>query len=85
MSTNNERGPDGEFETDFRRDVRQALDKHPMDRDDALVKEIKRLRRIEQACKDLFAAPHPDHFAVRLGDEELVALERVRSEIGRTR
>ena len=81
----NERGPEGDVETDFRRDVRHALDLHPMDRDDRIVAEIKRLKRIEQACVDFFAAPRSEHLAVRLGDEELVALERVKREIGARR
>jgi hypothetical protein len=79
----NERGPSGDIEDDLRRDVRQALDMSPMQHDHEIVSAVKRLRRLEQACRDLLAAPHPDHFAARLGDEELVALERVKREVGR--
>lgn len=78
----NERGPDGNIESDLRRDVRQALDLHPMDHDAKIVAETQRLKRLEQACRDFIAAPHPDHFAARLGDEELVALERIKREAG---
>ena len=42
----NEMSPDGHREDDFRRDVRQALDMHPLDRDDKIVEEIKRLKRV---------------------------------------
>lgn len=86
MATNdNERDADGDIETNFRRDVRQALDMHPMDRDSVIVDEVKRLKRLDQACRDFFAAPRSEHLAVRLGDEELVALERVKREVGARR
>lgn len=45
--SDNERGPDGLHETNFRRDVRQALDMHPLDRDEAIVAEVKRLKALE--------------------------------------
>lgn len=50
--TINERGADGSVETNFRRDVRHALDMHPLDRDDVMVEAIKRLKRVEAACRN---------------------------------
>lgn len=48
MNNKNEIGPNGERESNFRRDVRQALDMHPLDRDERIVAEVKMLKEIEQ-------------------------------------
>lgn len=47
ISASNEMGPDGR-ETNFRRDVRQALDMHPMDRDERIIEEVKRLKKLAE-------------------------------------
>jgi hypothetical protein len=41
----NERDPHGDIETNFRRDVRQVLNMSPMDHDDRIVEEVRRLKR----------------------------------------
>jgi len=35
------------------------------------------------ACKALIDAPHHDHFAARLGDEELAAVDAIRAAIAK--
>lgn len=47
MNELNEVGPNGLRESNFRRDVRDALGMHPLDRDERLVAEIKRLKAAE--------------------------------------
>lgn len=47
MSATDERQPSGARESDFRRDVRQILDMHPLDHDHQIVAEVKRLKALE--------------------------------------
>lgn len=44
------------------------------------VSDLRRLQleQLEQACIMLLDAPHHDHFASRLGDDELAAVERMK-------
>ncbi len=35
------------------------------------------------ACKALIDAPHYEHFAVRLNDEEIVALRRIKAAVAK--
>lgn len=51
MNNKNEMGPYGR-ESDFRRDVRQTLDMHPLDRDEQIVAEVKRLKKLEKRLAD---------------------------------
>lgn len=47
------------------------------------VAEHNRLLQLQQACIDLLDAPHRDHFASRLGDEELAAVDKMKSLLKR--
>lgn len=38
-------------------------------------------QELYEACKALINAMHPDHFASRLGDEGLDALDRIKAEV----
>lgn len=44
----------------------------------------EKLERIRRAAQALFDAPHQEHFAVRLNDEENVALEELRAALAAT-
>lgn len=41
--------------------------------------EMDKLAMLEAACKELLTAPHQDHFAVRLNDQEMAALDKIKS------
>lgn len=41
----------------------------------------ERLIKLTEACRRLLDSPHPDHFAARLGEDEMSALEEIKAII----
>lgn len=42
------------------------------------------IKELEDACLELLNAPHYEHFAVRLNDEEMAALDKIKQLLNQT-
>lgn len=54
------------------------------EKDATIAAQAEAIRVLREACEALFAAPHHEHFSVRMSDGEYAAIEQIRAALAAT-